>query len=32
MIKKASKEDVKLATQYINELEDADISKRIFAA
>jgi hypothetical protein len=32
MIKKPSKEDVKLATQYINELEDADINKRVAAA
>lgn len=32
MLKKSTKEDVKLATQYINELEDAEIKKRISAA
>lgn len=32
MLKKPTKEDVKLATQYINELEDAEIKKRISAA
>lgn len=34
MIKKISntKEDVRMATQFINELEDADIKKRVNAA
>jgi phosphoenolpyruvate carboxylase len=34
MIKKTSlsKEDIKLATQYINELEDSDLKKRVSAA
>lgn len=32
MLKKPTKEDVKLATQFINELEDEDVKKRITAA